>query len=115
MNCNCIHSSPIFIFSFDGKDFNDFESTTKGRDQAAMVTYNGHPIIIGGCGYDDGWECTSGSTSETFDKNKNKNWGRMDTIPNDGTYLIYHTAVVLGGKVRTFGGYNRNREIDRVD
>ena len=76
-----------------------------------MVTYNGHPIIIGGWG--------DGSTSETFDKNKNKNWGRMDTIPIDGDYLSDHTAVVLGGKVRTFGGYkgkiNGNYETDSLD
>ena len=72
-----------------------------------MVTYNGHPIIIGGWG-------DSGSTSETFDKNKTKNWGRMDTIPIEGDYLRHHTAVVLGGKVRRFGGDNGD-EIDRVD
>ena len=104
----------MFIFSFDGEDFTSFGSTKKQRDRAAMVTYNGHPIIIGGCGW-DGIKCLSGSTSETFDENKNKNWGRMDTIPIDGTILHGHTAVVLGGKVRTFGGYKDNYKIDRVD
>ena len=81
-----------------------------------MVTYNGHPIIIGGyVQHRKHYKGDSGSTSETFDKNENKNWGRMDTIPIDGDYLSDHTAVVLGGKVRTFGGWNGNNEIDRVD
>ena len=80
----------------------------------ALVTYNDHPIIIAGggrYGYDNG------STSETFDENENKNWGKIDKIPIAGSRLWGHSAVVLGDKVYTFGGDNGNlvNTLDRVD
>ena len=45
----------------------------------------------------------SGATSETY---LYKEWGNIQSIPvpNDVSYLTYHTAVVYGGKVYTFGG-----------
>ena len=65
-----------------------------GRYQSAMVTFNGQPVIVGGFGSD------SAKTSETFE---NGSWLKIQNIPIQGTRFEDHSALVVSGKIYTFG------------
>ena len=88
-----------FYLRFDGNQFKSYDSTNYGRSYSAMVSYNGHPLIIAGYSY------KRASTSETYKEENNENWGKINNIPITRSQLYSHTAAVVGDKVYTFGGY----------
>lgn len=92
------NSAFLIFYSFDGQNFAEHSKANYQRSYSAFVSYHDQPVIIGGYGSDG-----SEKTSETFESGI---WYKVDNIPIPGTRFDHHSALVLGGHIYTFGGYD---------